>query len=61
MAVVKEGMIGNTKYKIHDDAYINRSPEEIAETVRRRGEINSRACMRIEEERLKKEGGENAS
>lgn len=60
MAVVKEGMIGNTKYKIYDDAYINRTPEEIQETLRRCGEIVSQAlARRAAEEALK--GEENAS
>ena len=60
MAVVKEGMIGNTKYKIYDD-YIKRTPEEIQETLRRCGEIVSMALARRAAEEAAKEGGEDAS
>lgn len=36
--VVEEYMIGNTKIKICNDAYINRSPEDIERSLKR---INS--------------------
>lgn len=65
MAVVKEGKIGNTIYRIHDDAYKNRTPEQEAETVRRIGEIISRSRMRRVLEAMEKEEkalqGEGAS
>lgn len=33
MAIVAEWMIGNTKITIHDDAYKDRTPEDIQRTL----------------------------
>lgn len=35
MAVVEEYKIGNTTIKIYDDAYVNRTPEEIEQSLER--------------------------
>ncbi len=61
MAVVKEGMIGNTKYKIYDDAYKNRTPEEIQGTLKRLGEMASGFYENIAAREAAEKGEENVS
>lgn len=55
--LVEEYMLGNTRIKIYDAAYINRTQEEIDETIRRIEAIVSRALTKqaIEEAREKGE------
>jgi hypothetical protein len=48
--VVEEFMIGNTKIKICNDAYINRSPEEIEQTLKR---INAKCLNFIMSDKYK--------
>lgn len=43
--VVKEFMIGNTRIKICNDAYINRTPEELEQTRKRLTDIGVRCVM----------------
>ena len=48
--VVEEFMIGNTRIKICNDAYINRSPEEIEQTLKR---INTKCLNFIMSDKYK--------
>ena len=43
--VVEEFMIGNTKIKICNDAYINRSPKEIEQSLKRINDICLKCVM----------------
>ena len=43
--VVEEFMLGNTKIKICNDAYINRTPEEIEQSLKRINDICLKCVM----------------
>lgn len=55
MALVEEYYIGSTKIRIYDDAYINRTPEEIEQTYKRIAEIVMRSRARQALEKKRKE------
>lgn len=43
--VVEEFMLGNTKIKICNDAYINKTPEEIEQTLKRINDVALKCVM----------------
>ena len=48
MAVVKEYKLGNTIVRIHDDAYKDKTQEDIDEIIRRLEEIGGRILNQVE-------------
>ena len=52
--VVKEGKIGNTTYRICDDAYRNRTPEDIDRTLRNIAVIGRRIIINAQKNHKKK-------
>ncbi|GFN37181.1 hypothetical protein [Tepidimicrobium xylanilyticum] len=54
MAIVKVYKFGNTIVRVHDDAYKNKTQEEINEIIRRLEEIASKSYYRQLNEKILK-------